>query len=389
LKRSFREYQDASLYYNAELLAELLADHYLDSDFSKVAGRYLQLAQRLAGLIGNPDLVERLERRRTKAIRSLSSRSPLLRLLSDISELLSSARQYKVTQARILKYAIDLSGAERGVLLLYDETSGKLRIEASLDCDRESISDIKEISHSVIEAVINNKTAFLIDDATKHRATREYRSIIRHNILSIACIPLLAEDKPVGILYLDHHTIPAMFTQEDHQVIRALGNFAAVALQLTGHIRKLTAETSQSDELLHRYGIKNPIITGNRLVQDLLVRLQVIANSTASILLCGESGTGKELLARRIHAQSGRDQEPFVAVNCNELQGEMADSRLFGVEKGAATGVLPKEGIFDLADGGTLFLDRRTGVHQSGGHKADLGGCESCLSDKPPAKRAA
>ena len=77
-----------------------------------------------------------------------------------------------------------------------------------------------------------------------------------------------------------------------------------------------------------------------------------------SVLIAGESGTGKELVARAIHFGSGRSEGPFVPVNCGAIPREMAESLLFGHERGAFTGAeREKAGYFELADGGTLFLD--------------------------------
>jgi len=82
-----------------------------------------------------------------------------------------------------------------------------------------------------------------------------------------------------------------------------------------------------------------------------------IARTDISALLCGETGTGKELLARLIHDASERSDGPFIAVNCAGLPNDLVEAELFGVERGAATGVEARKGMFELADGGTLLLD--------------------------------
>jgi sigma-54-specific transcriptional regulator len=91
---------------------------------------------------------------------------------------------------------------------------------------------------------------------------------------------------------------------------------------------------------------------------EVLARLRQIAPSEATVLIMGETGTGKEIVARHIHALSGRRDRPFVAVNCGALASTLIESELFGHEKGAFTGAhSSKPGWFEAASGGTLFLD--------------------------------
>jgi DNA-binding NtrC family response regulator len=92
--------------------------------------------------------------------------------------------------------------------------------------------------------------------------------------------------------------------------------------------------------------------------QDMLKRAAAVAPTDASVLIIGETGTGKELVARSIHAQSRRSARPLVSVNCGAIQPSLMASELFGHEKGSFTGALQQRlGRFELADGGTIFLD--------------------------------
>lgn len=100
------------------------------------------------------------------------------------------------------------------------------------------------------------------------------------------------------------------------------------------------------------------IIGSSPAMRALMEMLAMVAPSDATVLVCGESGTGKELIARAIHANSGRSQGPFVAVNCAALSDNLLESELFGHEKGAFTGAdRRRDGHFAHADTGTLFLD--------------------------------
>ena len=86
--------------------------------------------------------------------------------------------------------------------------------------------------------------------------------------------------------------------------------------------------------------------------------IEQVANTTASVLISGESGTGKEVIARNIHAQSNRSDKPFIPINCGAIPSELLESELFGHEKGAFTGAISsRQGRFELAEGGVIFLD--------------------------------
>lgn len=100
------------------------------------------------------------------------------------------------------------------------------------------------------------------------------------------------------------------------------------------------------------------LVFEDALSRALLDRVELVAPSEANVLIIGETGTGKELIARQVHALSHRSRRPFVPVNCGALSDTLAESELFGHEKGAFTGASStKSGWFEAANGGTLFLD--------------------------------
>ncbi len=109
--------------------------------------------------------------------------------------------------------------------------------------------------------------------------------------------------------------------------------------------------------IVSKYKFGN-IIGKSKAMQDVFELITKIAPASATVLIEGESGTGKELVAKSIHFNSSRRDKPFIAVNCSALVENLLESELFGHEKGAFTGaVSKKKGRFELADGGSLFLD--------------------------------
>jgi PAS domain S-box-containing protein len=121
--------------------------------------------------------------------------------------------------------------------------------------------------------------------------------------------------------------------------------------------RDLSAIESLRRALTKEYSFQD-IISKNHKMQELFRIMPDIAESDSTVLLQGPSGSGKELFARAIHNLSGRRDKPFVAVNCAALPDTLLESELFGYKKGAFTGASKdKPGRFDLASGGTIFLD--------------------------------
>jgi DNA-binding NtrC family response regulator len=121
-----------------------------------------------------------------------------------------------------------------------------------------------------------------------------------------------------------------------------------------GTERELEATRKQ----LRDGGAFGRLVGGSKRMQEIFHLVEMVAPSTASVLITGESGTGKELVARTIHEMSPRKDKPFVAINCSAIPETLIESEIFGHEKGAFTGALERRaGCFELAEGGTLFLD--------------------------------
>ena len=131
-----------------------------------------------------------------------------------------------------------------------------------------------------------------------------------------------------------------------------------VVLQNAIHNRRLEEEVKTLRKALKdKYRFEN-IVGKNRYMQEVYSLIEQAAPSRSTILIQGESGTGKELVAKAIHANSARSDKPFVVVNSGSMPSDLLESNLFGHVKGAFTGaVASKKGLFEVADGGSIFFD--------------------------------
>lgn len=132
----------------------------------------------------------------------------------------------------------------------------------------------------------------------------------------------------------------------------------SVVVQKAGERQRLVAEISNLRSQIKHYYRLDSIVAKSPAMQKIMELVSRIAVTNSTVLIEGESGTGKEVIARAIHHQSMRSEEPFVAINCGALPETLLESELFGYVKGAFTGAhAVKKGLFEEASGGTIFLD--------------------------------
>ncbi len=139
------------------------------------------------------------------------------------------------------------------------------------------------------------------------------------------------------------------------ETLTAIASLASIGFEANHEVETLKAEKALLQEQI---AINTGIVGNGAAIRRLLELVERVAPRDTTVLITGESGTGKELIARALHAGSPRRERPFIAVNCAALSESLFESELFGHEKGAFTGAISlKKGRFELAQGGTIFLD--------------------------------
>lgn len=290
----------------------------------------------------------------------------------------------------VMNTAVELTGAERGFLLLGSSPSElKLEIAHNLTMAAEEES----YSRSIAERTFASGQPIITVSARNDPRFKEYLSVHQLQLESVLCIPIHARGKTVGVLYMESRFQSGRFTPEDQRLLMAFGDQVAIALTnarlLADNIRKaqelerakqeielladergrlLNQRTQQLEEAqrdlaetrrrLEQQTGQFGMIGRSAPMLKLFELIERIAIVDVPVLIEGESGTGKEMVARAIHQKSQRHKNRLVSINCAAIPEGLLESELFGHVRGAFTGAdRERKGLFATAHGGTLFLD--------------------------------
>ncbi len=282
-----------------------------------------------------------------------------LEALSEIALTINTIQDPDALLEKVLEIAMETLEAERGFVLLTSKTLPEgFEVKSSRNFTEAQLGDLVRISTSVVREVLHSGEPVLLYEALKDERYRETESIVMQQIQSIACVPLRLKTRQIGAIYLDSLTKRGHFTRTSLPFLNAFANQAAIALENARLYQSLRAENRQlRGEVQRLHGFEG-IIGQSQPMREVFETLTRVLDTDATVLIEGESGTGKELVARAIHYNGERKDQPFVAIFCGALPDELLESELFGHKKGAFTGaVTDKRGLFEVADGGTVFLD--------------------------------
>jgi transcriptional regulator with GAF, ATPase, and Fis domain/tetratricopeptide (TPR) repeat protein len=285
----------------------------------------------------------------------------------------------------VMDAAIDITGAERGFLLIVDKHQS-LKVSCARNMDKEALlPDDENYSRTVAKRAFDLTEPILTTDATEDARFKEMLSVVNLNLRYIAAVPLKVDGRATGTIYLDSRR-GGYFDESRLALLEALADQAAIALtnarlkQENRHrqqrIERLNRalqeqlKTKEQDlarvkgelekrthDLITKYRYDEIIARSKPMTEVFRLMDKVVPNSFP-VIIRGESGTGKELVARAIHYNGPRRKRAFVAENCGAIPETLLESVLFGHVRGAFTGaVADNPGLFAEAHQGTLFLD--------------------------------
>jgi Nif-specific regulatory protein len=288
-----------------------------------------------------------------------------LSTLLEASQALSSTIDLKEGMQRVLEILGRHHGAIRSTVVLLNEETGDVELEASAGAVAPGKRVRYRVGEGITGQVVETGAPFVVPRVSRepqflHRAAE--RPELRDEELTFISAPIALEGRTVGAVSIDLRYKANRDYNRTVTFLGVVGSMMAQALRVHRLIqadkqRLVDENTHLRQELRERYDFANLVGTSGPMRQ-VYEQISQVARATTTVLLRGESGTGKELIAHAIHYNSSRARKPFIKVSCAALPHDLLESELFGYEKGAFTGAgASKKGRFELADGGTLFLD--------------------------------
>jgi len=286
--------------------------------------------------------------------------------LYEITRAIHATLDLRKALYKVLVLMSEHLGMNRGSISLLNTETSEIHIEVAHGISRsERTRGRYKLGEGVTGRVIETGRPMAvpqIDDEPLFLDRTGARSRIDKSIISFICVPIKDGRKVIGALSADRIFEGSAPLDEDLRLLTVISTLIAQKVSVLEKINRERDRLEEENlrlrkELNKKYSFSN-IIGNSRKMQEVFYLITQVAKSTANVLLLGESGTGKELAANAIHYNSLRSTQPFIKVNCAALPENLVEAELFGYEKGAFTGAnREKAGKFELAHGGTIFLD--------------------------------
>lgn len=275
----------------------------------------------------------------------------------EISTWVSSVHDLDNLLELIIDTATRMMKAKASSLLLLDQKTKRLYFKVATGEKRQEVMKYElDKGQGIAGFVAQKGEPVLVPDVSKdHRWYKEISESIGFQTRSIACVPMKADGEIIGVVEIIDKEDGSPIQNEDMKVLTVFAELSSLAISRAQKIEQVKRENRDLKEVI---GGNYQLIGESDALKKTISDAYLVANSKSSTLILGESGTGKELLARLIHRAGHRKHKPMVVINCAALPESLLEAELFGHEKGAFTGaMIRKIGKFEIADGGSIFLD--------------------------------
>jgi len=286
-----------------------------------------------------------------------------LRVLHEISMIMNQCVDMRDVVQPILETLDECLGFRWATITLLRKGGDDILIEAAhgLTQEQAQLGHYK-LGEGVTGTVILTGEPMVVPRTSESPLFLNRTKLGKSSDTSFICVPIKEKQEVVGALSVYRDFADQDQLVADRAIIQIVASMMARALLLRRDLvaQQEVLETENRllrEELTRRYHPDN-IVGNSREMQEVYDQISQVAKSQATVLIHGETGTGKELVAHAIHYASNRADKPFVRVHCAAMPESIIESELFGHVKGAFTGaVSDRKGRFELADGGTIFLD--------------------------------
>ncbi|HNV44180.1 MAG TPA: sigma 54-interacting transcriptional regulator, partial [Exilispira sp.] len=279
----------------------------------------------------------------------------------EIFSLLTSSIQIEDLLKLIIDNATNVIAAEASSLLLFDDNKENLYFYIVTGEKRDEIHRYQyelKPGQGIAGWVAKYGSPLIVNNVDEDpRFYPDISKEIHFKTTNILCTPLLIDNEVIGVIEL-LNKIDGLFNEEDLLLLTAFSKQCSILIQQKKMFHQLKNKTEYLESELNTYKSHRKIIGESTILKEKIKMAEIVAGSDSTVLLQGDSGTGKELFAELIHNLSKRSSKPFVKVNCAAIPETLLESELFGYTKGAFTGAFKDTpGKFELANGGTIFLD--------------------------------
>ena len=289
-----------------------------------------------------------------------------LLLLFEISQALERSLDIREVVNPVLESMAEHMGMLRGTLTLLNRNTGEIVIEAAYGLSENQQKRGKyRLGEGITGKVVETGQPAIVPHISEEPLFLD-RTGARKNLkkeeISFICVPIKIGNEVIGALSVDRLFDENISFEEDIRLLSIIAAMIAQAVKLRQTVQedkqRLLEENIRLQEALKDRFHPANMIGNSKAMREVYDLIAKVAKTDTTVLIRGESGTGKELVAHAIHYNSLRAAKPFVKVSCAALPETVIESELFGHEKGAFTGAIAmRKGRFELAQGGTIFLD--------------------------------